>query len=303
VNTASKFDCFYVYPTVSLESSLNADLKVQKTEIAAAEAQASRFSTVCRVWAPMYRQITLAGLETDPTITSPATVTAYDSIRAGFEDYLAHFNDGRPIIFIGHSQGSSMLILLLQHFVDNDAALRNRLVLAIILGGNVVVPTGKFAGGSFAHIPVCKSTGEKGCVIAYSTFPGEPPATSLFGRPGQGVSLMAGQSAKAGLQVVCVNPAAIGGGTALLSPFFPSEGLEATPWVEFPRLYNATCESAGGATWLQIRKISGSSDPRPVVTESDGPDWGYHVADVNLALGNLVSDAASSEASWSKEAH
>ena len=45
VNTASKFDCFYVYPTVSLESSLNADLKVQKTEIAAAEAQASRFST------------------------------------------------------------------------------------------------------------------------------------------------------------------------------------------------------------------------------------------------------------------
>ena len=39
------------------------------------------------------------------------------------------------------------------------------------------------------------------------------------------------------------------------------------------------------------------------MTESDGPDWGYHVADVNLALGNLVSDAASSEASWSKEAH
>jgi hypothetical protein len=161
-NTASKFDCFYVYPTVSEETSLNADLKVQKTEIDAAIAQASRFSTVCRVFAPMYRQITLAGLETSPTSKSPATIVAYDSIRAGFEDYLDHFNDGRPIIFLGHSQGSSMLIMLLQHFVDNDAALRKRLVLAIILGGNVVVPTGKLSGGSFNHIPVCNAPGEKG---------------------------------------------------------------------------------------------------------------------------------------------
>ncbi len=143
---------------------------------------------------------------------------------------------------------------------------------------------------------------EKGCVIAYSSFPGEPPAASLFGRPGQGVSLMAGQTAKADLQVVCVNPAAIGGGSASLLSYFPSEGLEATPWVEFPKLYGATCESAGGATWLQVAKISGASDHRPVVTETEGPDWGYHVADVNLALGNLVPDVAAAEGSWSKAA-
>ncbi|MGO9881085.1 MAG: DUF3089 domain-containing protein [Acidimicrobiales bacterium] len=299
-NTASKFDCFYVYPTVSTEATLNADLKIQPAEVDAAIGQASRFSTVCRVWSPMYRQITLAGLETYPTVSSPASVVAYDSIRAGFEDYLAHFNDGRPIIFIGHSQGAAMMILLLEHFVDNEASLRNRLVLAIILGGNVVVPTGKLEGGSFDHIPVCSAAGEKGCVIAYSSFPGEPPAGSLFGRAGQGVSLQSGQTATRGVQVVCVNPAAIGGKTALLEPYFPSEGLEATPWVEFPKLYSATCESAGGATWLQITKISGLSDHRPVVTETAGPDWGYHVADVNLALGNLVADVAAAEASFSK---
>ena len=142
----------------------------------------------------------------------------------GFEDYLAHFNDGRPIIFIGHSQGSAMLILLLEHLVDTNAALRSRLVLAIILGGNVVVRTGSLLGGSFTHIPVCSKAGEPGCVIAYSTFPGPPPATSLFGIPGQGVSLMSGQTARTGLQVVCVNPASIGGGSATLDPFFPSNG-------------------------------------------------------------------------------
>ncbi len=302
-DAGSKFDCFYVYPTVSLETSANADLKVQLTERKAAIAQASRFSTLCRVWAPMYRQITLAGLYADPGVTAPSTVTAYDSIRAGFEDYLAHFNDGRPIIFLGHSQGSAMLIMLLEHFVDTNAALRSRLVLAIILGGNVVVPTGSLTGGSFSHIPVCSRTGEDGCVIAYSSFPSEPPASSLFGIPGQGVSIMAGQTRRKGLQVVCVNPASVGGGTGVLVPFFPSEGLEATPWVEFPKLYSAHCESAGGATWLQITKISGATDRRPLVTETDGPDWGYHVADVNLALGNLVADAAAAEASWSKDKH
>ena len=45
---ASRFDCFYVYPTVSKESGNNADLTVQPAESAAAVAQASRFSQVCR---------------------------------------------------------------------------------------------------------------------------------------------------------------------------------------------------------------------------------------------------------------
>lgn len=301
-DTASKFDCFYVYPTVSTEETPNADSRVEKTEVEAAIAQASRFSTVCHVWAPIYRQITLSRLFALPLLnaTSAATVTAYKSLKAGFEDYLKHDSDGRPIIFIGHSQGAAMLIMLLQHVVDHDPDLLRRLVLAIILGGNVVVPAGAPSGGSFSHIAACSSPGETGCVIAYSSFPGQPPATSFFGRPGQGVSLVAGQTSRRGLSVLCVNPAAIGGQSATLEPFFPSEGTRPTPWVEFPHLYAARCRSAGGATWLQVTKISGPSDKRPAVTATDGPDWGYHDYDVNLALGNLLADTAAAEATWQK---
>lgn len=176
--------------------------------------------------------------------------------------------------------------------------LRSRLVLAVILGGDVEVRIGSLTDGSFSHIPVCSRTVESGCVIAYSSFPGEPSATSLFGRPGQGVALQSGQGSKKGLKVACVNPAAIGGGLAALDSYFPSEGTVPTAWVKFPSLYSARCEAGRGATWLQVVKATGASDRRPTVTEEDGADWGYHIDDVNLALGNLVADVAGAESNW-----
>ena len=142
--------------------------------------------------------------------------------------------------------------------------------------------------------------GETGCVIAYSSFPGEPPDGSIFGRPGTGVSLQSGQTGVQGLQVACVNPASIGGGSSTLEPYFPSSGVAATPWVTYPGLYSARCMNGGGATWLQVGKATGASDHRPIVTEQDGPLWGFHSYDVNLALGDLVSDVAAAEANWSK---
>ena len=205
VANSSKFDCFYVYPTVSTETTDNADLRVQAAETNVAIARPPVFPRFAAYWGPVYRQFTLAALtryERDPlgmtSMMKNAEAVAYRSISAGFTDYLAHDNDGRPIVLIGHSQGASMLVLLVQHMVQDSAALRHRLVLAIILGGNVVVPTGRSEGGSFTDIPTCHAPGQPGCVIAYSSFPGEPPATSLFGRAGQGVSILAGSWPPAG---------------------------------------------------------------------------------------------------------
>jgi hypothetical protein len=250
----------------------------------------------------MYRQVTLAGLAAHPNLEVPRSEqeTAYASLLSGFEDYMRRDNDGRPIVLIGHSQGAVILINLLAREVDRNAALRRRLLVAIILGGDVEVKTGALTGGSFTRLALCSRTGEDGCVIAYSSFPGEPPRSSVFGRVGQGVALQAGETHTQGLEVACVNPAALAGGTGTLDPFFPSEGAVSTPWIEFPGLYSARCETAGGATWLQVSKATGSSDNRPTVTESAGPDWGYHEVDVNLALGNLVADVAAAEATWAR---
>lgn len=288
-----QFDCFYVYPTVSSETGPNADLTVQPAEVAAARDQASRFSTVCRVWAPMYRQVTRGALFTGGFT---ALDTAYASLRTAWQYYLQHNNDGRPVIFVGHSQGAAMLIRLLADQVDPNPAVRGRLVVAILAGGNLQVPAGKTVGATFKAIPLCTSTSHAGCAIAYSAFGSEPVPGAFFGRPGSGVSLMSLQVQSAGQQVACVNPAKVGGDNGALFPYFPRSANP--PWVTYPALYTAACETAGGATWLQVNAIRAPGDARPVVSAALGPTWGYHTYDVNLALGNLVSDVAAFESAY-----
>ena len=97
-------DCFYVYPTVSDENRGNADLTIGLRQILVAQTQAARFSQVCKVYAPMYRQITNRGLTTPSLHAKP--LLAYGDVLAAWRDYLAHWNHGRGVVLIGHSQGA-----------------------------------------------------------------------------------------------------------------------------------------------------------------------------------------------------
>jgi Protein of unknown function (DUF3089) len=300
--SARKFDCFYVYPTVSAEPSLNSDLAVQKEEADIANGQAAQFSSVCNVWAPMYRQATKAALGDGEVFNPEVIATAYDSLLAAWKDYLAHDNHGHPVVFIGHSQGAAMLIRLLRSQVDPSARLRKKLVSAIILGGNVQVAKGRDVGGSFLHIPTCASVSATGCVIAYSTFPSEPGHAAVVGRPGQGVSVLSGQTSRRGQQVACVNPATFAPKSGDLVPMYPTVvhrvvGVT-TPWTAFPQLYTAQCKQQGGAGWLQVRRLLPTTeDSRPSAT-NEGPMWGFHLDDLNIAMGNLILDVAYEEASY-----
>jgi hypothetical protein len=293
-------DCFYVYPTISGEPTINADRAIGFREQEIAIAQASRFSQVCRVFAPVYRQITLSALEHPARITVAHALIAYDSVLSAFRDYLAHYNHGRGIVFIGHSQGAAILIRLLKQEIDGVPALRRRLVSALLLGGNVTVRKGSRVGGDFLHIPACSSRGETGCVVAYSSFTSKPPENSQFGRTTSdaGVRLLAPHHPSPNIEVMCVNPAALAGGAGVLDPYVPALVLAflprssapavRTPWVAFPGEYTARCESSGNATWLQVTHIGAATGRRPLLSGLQDPALGLHVLDVSIALGNLV---------------
>ena len=300
-------DCFYVYPTVSNQPTVNANLRIGLQETAVAVTQASRFSQVCRIFAPVYRQITLGALDHPRRITIADARIAYQSVLSAFLDYLAHDNHGRGIVFIGHSQGATILIRLLQQEVDHDAALRRRLVSALVIGGNVTVPKGRTVGGDFAHIPACTSRTETGCVVAYSSFTSTPPANSQFGRTSSdaGVPLLTPRNTSRSLQIMCVNPAEPSGGIAPLDPYLPTFAVSvlapgaasvATPWVAFPDEYTGRCRTAGNATWLQVTRRPGSTGP--ALGRAEQPAIGLHVLDVNIALGNLVDLVRSQAAAY-----
>src|ERR1700712_2619828 len=142
-----KIDCFYVYPTVSDQKTIQATKKIDPEEKSIALYQAARYSSECRVYAPMYRQVTIQGILQPAKVTSAMRTSSYNDVRDAWRDYLKHDNKGRGVVFISHSQGTFVLRQLLAAEVDPKPAVRKRVVSAILLGGNVLVRKGSDKGG------------------------------------------------------------------------------------------------------------------------------------------------------------
>src|SRR3954453_9581479 len=92
-------DCFYVYPTVSNQPTPNATASADPEVLSIATYQAQRFSTRCRVYAPLYREVTAAGVSAaSQTHDTTPYETAYGDVAAAWKDYLAHDNHGRSVV-------------------------------------------------------------------------------------------------------------------------------------------------------------------------------------------------------------
>jgi hypothetical protein len=283
-------DCFYVYPTVSTAPTATAPRRITPELRFVVAAQAARFGSVCRVFAPVYRQVTLQGLAT--AFTDPkARELAHRDIVLAWRQYLDEDNDGRPFVLLGHSQGTFELTRLLREQIEPRPQLRDRLVSALLIGGSVSVPTGGDVGGSFRLVPACRSADQVGCVVAYNTFTAAPPNPSLFGR-----TLAPGQ------QILCVNPAAPQGGTAALDTVVPRDrGPAVSGLAVFPDAVQATCRSTGGASWLDVDRREVSALPPTVLQVDAAPAWGLHRLDVSLALDDLVTLVESQGRQWQRQ--
>ena len=284
--TAPAVDCFYVYPTVDL--GLGAANHDQFSDLSAitttTRAQVARFSQVCSMYVPLYRQITIGTYLHGGDRLARGLDLAYSDVAAAFRTYIAA-HPGRRIVLLGHSQGAEMVKRLLAGFFDNDEALRARLVIAMAIGGDINVPFGKRVGGTFAHLPLCSNVGETGCVIAYRSY-------RVGGTPEEPYPAL-----PAGQQQACVNPGNLGdpSATAVLDAvyarghFIDDSGTK-TPFVSFPGEYLAHC--AGSITGTQGLEIEETDSPRrsPVQLEWAvfGTPGGTHILDYQVAQDDLI---------------
>ena len=137
VATEPKYDCFYVYPTVALSGPVGtvneATLSNHAPMLDALLSQAARFTGQCRVFAPLYRQVTLPTYN-DPSIDAYLE-ESYVDVAAAF-DYFLKTIGNRPFVVISHSQGSHLIRRLLQRRIDPDPALRARLIVGLLIGGD-----------------------------------------------------------------------------------------------------------------------------------------------------------------------
>jgi hypothetical protein len=209
-------------------------------------------------------------------------------------------------VLIGHSQGSFILAELIRQEIDGKP-LQARMVSAILPGTTIAVPRGKDVGGAFQHVPICRSAYQTGCVIVYASFRSTlpPPANTRFGKV-----------ADPAMAAACANPAALTGGSGELAAYLSRDGGAIvgatppkpwvtadqsptppidTPWVSLPGMLTARCTSNDNATYLEVTVHADPSGRRvnDIVGDLSAngqvlADWGLHLVDVNLAMGNLV---------------
>jgi hypothetical protein len=314
-NPNAAVDCFYVYPTVSQDPTANSGMTPGAAEMNVIRSQFARMGSECRLFAPMYRQITLTALRAGMSggaPMSPDREMPYNDVLNAWNHYLENHNDGRGVVLVGHSQGAGVLSRMIANEIEGTAV-QDQIISAMIIGSNVQVPRGERVGGTFQKMPLCQSGDETGCVVAYVSFRSDvpPPAGALFGRGSNNT------------QVACTHPGQLARGTGELHAYlsnqaaagFSSEGPGAwtttgesvdTPFVSVPGLLHGACITTADHSYLEVTVNANPDDARTNTISGDvmNPDgsinegWGLHLIDVNLAMGDLVSLVARQGRAW-----
>lgn len=288
--TEAPADVFFIHPTTFKGSPVwNAPFDVSD-EAAPYNppvllGQASVFNGCCRIFAPRYRQATLAALK-----SQPAVAVAYGDVTRAFAYYLAHENKGRPFILASHSQGTAHAVRLLQEQILGTP-LQARMVAAYLIGG--------YVPSSFAEIglPTCDSPRQTGCVLSYNTSQtGRTGARMLVDMPTywwRGAIKTKGPA-----PAICVNPltwrregAAPAGANTGSLPF------PAAPFGSGPKSLSLTM----GLTGAMCRNALLDVDVpwKPGFTDKLSVLFGsYHLNDYGLFYASLRRNAGDRVAAW-----
>jgi len=303
-----KIDCFFVYPTVSMDPGYQSDFTPDKMEIDDVHLQFARFGAACRTFAPMYRQTTLTALRESSGGPKPAGerppqgIGGYTDVVDAWNWYMAHENKGRGVVLVGHSQGAGLVARLVASEIEGKPV-QKQFISAIVLGAAVLVPEGKDVGGTYKSIPLCRKDNQVGCVISYASFrdTNPPPVASRFGR------------GRDGLVAACTNPANLATGAGKPESYFLTHGFLngsggttqpawatpepkiSTPFVKVPGLVSTACVKLGEFSYLQMHVNADPKDARTdqlagEIQRATGPDlsWGLHLIDVDHSMGDLV---------------
>jgi hypothetical protein len=177
-------DVFYIHPTNYVKNGNwngaldDADAKALVDDHYL-PAQASAFNACCRVYAPRYRAASFAAFLDTTGSGKKASDLAYQDVVAAFDYFLAHYNQGRPLVLAAHSQGSKHLVRLLSERIKGSE-LAHRIIAVYAVGW----PIDQRTLAQSAGVPVCDAPDTTGCLLSWNSV---GPQAQKWGDPSHNV--------------------------------------------------------------------------------------------------------------------
>lgn len=162
-------DVFFINPTVYSgdAESPNMDLADQEARdsfLGAVNMERGIYDDDCRFFAPYYRQAGLYAYTLSPEEGGACFETAYSDVRAAFLYYMEHYNEGRPIVLAGFSQGADMCLRLMKDcFADDET--RGLLVACYAIGWRLTQED----VDAYPHLRPATGAGDVGVIVSFNS--------------------------------------------------------------------------------------------------------------------------------------
>ncbi len=269
-------DVFFLCPTVyaGQEDCWNMPLEDEAAKasfLGAINMEKGIYDQDCRFFAPYYRQAGLSVYLFSPEEREPYLASAYEDVKDAFLYYLDHYNQGRPIIVAGFSQGADMSLRLLKDcFADEE--INDLLVACYAIGWSIT----EEEMAQYPHLRFASCADDTGVIISFNS-ESEEIADSVM--------------IPAGTRTLAINPL---NWATDSTPAGKEENLGAcfTDYsggiiAEIPQLTGAYIDPVRGA--LKVTDVTPQEYPAMLPTFAEGI---YHIYDYQFFYRNLQENVA-----------
>ena len=203
-DAAATVDIFYVHPTTYAGPDWNQPAADEAsrdwTDRSAVIRHLDPFADSCRIFAPRYRQASIAAVRQPGADADAAWALAYQDVCAAFAHYLRHDHGGRRFILFGHSQGALHAGRMLAEIIEAQGL--DHLLVAAYLPG-IGISEGLF-GKFYRRVAPCMAPAQTGCVVSWNSFLDAADPAAFYARTLQRDRRRLGDSACGA--PLCINP-------------------------------------------------------------------------------------------------